>query len=62
MKGRGYETCSRNRIFSIYLIFLAAFDSRVYSAPNTTQYQREKQMLGGSRVLPVREADNLTVT
>jgi hypothetical protein len=48
-------------VFSIYLIFLAALGPGVYSASNINQYQNIKIiMFLGSKVRPVRRADNLT--
>jgi hypothetical protein len=46
-------------ILLIYLILSAALGSRVYSASNGNEYQKEKQMFMGSRARPVRKADNL---
>jgi hypothetical protein len=44
---------------SIYLILLAALDSRVYSASSRYQYQKQKYNVLGSRARPVRMDDNL---
>jgi hypothetical protein len=45
-------------IFSIYLILSAALVPGVYSASNRNEYQKQKIMFPGSRVRPVRKADN----
>jgi hypothetical protein len=45
--------------FSIYLILPAALGPEVHSASNS-KYQKQKKMFLGSRVRPVRKAENLT--
>jgi hypothetical protein len=46
--------------FSIDLILPAALGPVVYSASNRNVYQKQKKMFLGTKVLPVRKADNLT--
>jgi hypothetical protein len=41
-EGRGFETWSDWRIFSIYFIFPAALGSGIYSASNISDYQMQK--------------------
>jgi hypothetical protein len=49
--------------FLIYLILPAALGPGVYSAPNRNEYHKQKIiMFLGSKVRPVRRADNLTAT
>jgi hypothetical protein len=46
--------------FSIYLILPTALGPGVYSAYNRNEYQKQKIMFLGSKVRPLRRADNLT--
>jgi hypothetical protein len=48
-----------NEYFSIYLFFPAALGLRVYSASNRSTRSRKIIFLG-SKMWPVRKADNLT--
>jgi hypothetical protein len=41
-EGRGFQTRSGERIFSIYLILLDALGPGVYSASNRNKYQKQK--------------------
>jgi hypothetical protein len=57
-EGCGLET-RWGEFFSIYLILLAALGPGVYSSSNRNEYQKQKNNVFGSRVRPVRRADNL---
>jgi hypothetical protein len=46
--------------FSIYLILRAALGPGVQSASNKNEYRKQKNNVSGSKVRPVRRADNLT--
>jgi hypothetical protein len=55
---RGFEIrCCE--IFSVYLILPAALGPGIYSASNRNEYQKHKIRFLGSKVRPVRKADNL---
>jgi hypothetical protein len=49
-------------IFSIYLILPAALGPGLHSASNRNEYQKQKNMFLGSKVRPVRRADNLAAS
>jgi hypothetical protein len=47
-------------MFSMYLILPAALGPGVHSVSTGNQYQKQKEIVLGSRVRSVRRADNLT--
>jgi hypothetical protein len=60
-KGGSSRPDEVDEFFPIYLILPAALGPGVYSAFNRNKYQKQKKKLFlGSRVQPVRRADNLT--
>jgi hypothetical protein len=58
-EGRGFEI-HENEFFSIYLILPAAQGPEVHLTSNRNGYQKQKKMFLGSKVRPVRRANNLT--
>jgi hypothetical protein len=58
-EGRGFETRSGELISSIYVILPAALGPGVYSVSNRNENQKQKIIFLGSKLRPVRRADNL---
>jgi hypothetical protein len=58
-EGRGFETPWDKLISSIYLIFPAALDPGVYSAPNRNGHQKQRQYFWGVERGRWAEATNL---
>jgi hypothetical protein len=58
-EGSGFETRSGKLVFSIYLIIPAALGPGVHLASNRNEYQHHINNIYGSKVRPVRSADNL---
>jgi hypothetical protein len=47
LEGRRFKTWWGERIFSVYLILLAALGSGVHSASNRSEYQKQKNYVSG---------------